>query len=129
MITNLRIGIYNKLKTLFSNRFYFLEAPGDSLYPYAVYSQLPDSYDLDSENEFIKAYIQINIYGKVLTEIEALEEQLISLLNQKPNDLQVSGYFVIDIDLIFSRTTKLDVTPEGVYLITHQYQIHLQKGD
>ena len=127
MIGTLRTAIYSKCASTFSNKFYFLEAPSNTKYPYAVVSQLPSNIQRDSVSKFEFVEIQINGYDKTLTSLETLEATLIGLLDKQQSTFTLTDYYVIDIDHTFSRTAKIDVLPEGVFMFTHQYRFHLQK--
>lgn len=127
MITSLRTAIYNLGKTAFSDNLFYLEAPAEQNGLYGVISELPTVIDHDSDNEFKFENVQINGYSDSLTELETAEGSLKSALDGKEESFSLDDWYVIDIDLVFSRTTKLDVKPNGIYQFTHQYRVHLQK--
>jgi len=129
MITSLRNAVFTKTKGIFSERLYFAQAPEETQYPYGVFSELPGFVDRDSVSRYEFVIIQINGYSKQLEPLETIEAQLKALLDRSQASFNLTDYYVIDVDWIFSRTAILDTRPEGTFQFTHQYRFHLQLKD
>lgn len=127
MIQTLRIAIYDLGKDSFLGNLFYLEAPASQNELYGVISELPSVEDQDSDNEFKFENVQINGYSDSLTELETAMESLKSVLDGKQESFDLTDWYVIDIELVLTRSTKIDVKPNGIFQTTHQYRVHLQK--
>lgn len=128
MIPELRKAIYDIGKTItgLSSRFYFVEAPRDVQYPYAVFSQVANTNSRDTASQFEDVFISINYYDKSAAGVEAIAK----VGKEKFDDseaLFVPGmieYHLDRIERVLTRDQKLD----DVYMIITQYKLELTKN-
>lgn len=125
MNSELRIALYNRgsLVEGLNGGFWYIEAPQDVSYPYAVLSFVNNPFSRDSENKFEEYYIQINIYSKSGTEIETIKENVVSLFDDSESNYLLDSYYFERIERQFANARKLD----DVYQISIQYKIELTK--
>ena len=127
MITTLAVAFKNKIDSVFSNRVYMIEAPMDVVLPYASITELPGNTDRDSVDKFLDVFYQVNGYDTTLSALNTIEELVIAALDYQQATFSLADYYVIEVELVQFRTTKLDIRPDGEYQFSHTYKIHLQK--
>lgn len=122
MISELRIAINNKLKSIFT-RVYYNAGPISPTMPYCVFSHPTGSSDYDSATRYPVESIQVAIYGETLTELETLEASVDSNFAQAQSQWSLTNYNVTEIRQEFRSDPQKVGT---VYVIIHQYSFYLE---
>lgn len=125
MIPELRQAIVTIGKTItgLSQRFYWLEAPGDTEYPYSVLSTYGNPQSRDTATKFEEVYINISYYAKSADGVETIATAGRDKFDDKESSFSLTGYKLDRIEKINSRDGKLD----KVFTISDQYKIELTK--
>lgn len=125
MIPELRTALVTVGKTItgLSQRFYWLEAPGDTGYPYAVLSTYGNPQSRDTATKFEDVYININYYDKSAAGVETIAAAGRSKFDDSESSFSLSAYKLDRIEKINSRDGKLD----KVFMVSDQYKIELTK--
>jgi hypothetical protein len=126
MLPELRVILFNALRSVgrnYSCHVHFVEAPQDQSHPYIVFSHVAGSVRWDTMNKDDEQYVQINGYGKDLSILDTIKEEIRSLLDNQPTHLTIDTYTVYDISEQLNRVAKLG----DVWQFTLQFKITIQK--
>ena len=128
MIPELRKAIYDIGKTItgLSSRFYFVEAPRNVGYPYAVFSQVANTNSRDTASDFEDVFININYYAESAAGAEAIAKAGKDKFDDSEALFvpEMIEYHLDRIERQLTRDQKLD----DVYMITTQYKLELTKN-
>jgi hypothetical protein len=126
-VTELTGGNHNSFYNAISGRFYFVQAPQETAFPYSVYHLLTDTYDFTFTEEFEEIIIQFDMYDQDPSSSDILDatEYLKTLFDWcRPT---VTGYSVSHgMERIFSTIDWFD--EDGVWQSVVQYRISLKKN-
>jgi len=127
VIPELRTAIVTIGKTItgLSNRFYWLEAPRDTEYPYAVLSTYGNPQSRDTATKFEEVYINISYYDKSAAGVETIAASGRSKFDDSESSFLLIENKVDRIERLNSRDGKID----KVFMISDQYKIELTKGN
>ncbi len=124
MLPELRIGLYQALRTVHESVF-FVEAPAGQVLPYFVFSPVTAGVRWDTIHKDEEVYIQINGYGDDLQELEGIREEIRDLLDNNPGAIDLdTPYKIYDTTEQVNRTAKLG----EVWQFTLQFKITIQKS-
>lgn len=125
MIPELRTALVTVGKTItgLSSRFYWLEAPVDTDYPYAVVSTYGNPQSRDTASKFEEVYININYYDKSASGVETIAAAGRSKFDDSESLFSLTVFKFDRIERLNSRDGKLD----KVFMISDQYKIELTK--
>ncbi len=124
MLPELRVGLYQALKTVHESVF-FVEAPADQTLPYFVFSPVTAGVRWDTMYKDEEVYIQLNGYGDDLQELEGIREEFRELLDNNPVAIDLETPFLVyDTTEQVNRTAKLG----EVWQFILQYKITIQKS-
>ena len=125
MISELRTAIATIGQGLagFSGGFWYIEAPADCVYPYAVFSVISETNSRDSARVFEEIDFQINVYGLSGTNTELLKERVITAFDDSEGSFSLASYHFERIERTLVRPQKLG----KVFMITIQYKINLTR--
>lgn len=125
MIPAVRSGIYALGTTItgLTGGFWWIEAPQETVKPYAVFSQVADPPERDTTTKFENIYFQINFYAASASALETIVTAGKAKFEDSESTLSISGYNVDRIERQFTRDQKLD----EVFQTTIQYKLELTK--
>jgi exopolyphosphatase/pppGpp-phosphohydrolase len=128
MIPELRKAIYDIGKTItgLSGRFYFLEAPRNVDYPYAVFSQVANTNSRDTASNFEEVFININFYAESAASAETIANAGKAKFDDSENLFvpELVEYHLDRIERQLTRVQKLD----DVFMVSLQYKLELTKN-
>lgn len=114
--------IANSISSLTGNVFY-VEAPQNCGSTYCVFLPIVNNADRDTGQKFEEQYLQVSLFGKDITALEAIFESVKTKFDDAEASFSVSGWNVDSIDRQNDRTVKNN----DVWQIDIQYKIELSK--
>lgn len=125
MIPELRTALVTVGKTItgLSNRFYWLEAPRDVGYPYAVLSTYGNPQSRDTATKFEEVYINISYYDDSAAGVETIAAAGRNKFDDSESSFSLTAYKLDRIERLNSRDGKID----KVFMVSDPYKIELTK--
>jgi hypothetical protein len=138
MINALKTALYGKVttgsnsyKTIIGSRFYYMEAPQEATFPYAVFSDIALLTRKDSISVHEEQIIQISNFSKSesSTQVGNMDLALHSLLDDCEDSFTVDGYEVQEVTRIAPSGYTIRETELNVFQSVTQYRIYLTKSE